>query len=129
MNRIKDSRIAWLYIPNTKPTKDLSKHDQEMIKLGWDAHSQLFLQPDYLKLSHEANMRYGIKKSEPQPLPDKALKKEINRILAITCLTGDEPDIDDQILTLLQQRVEEAREQMRAQVPNLIDEAKEQERA
>lgn len=27
----------WLYDPNSKPAKELSKHDQNMIQLGWDA--------------------------------------------------------------------------------------------
>ena len=37
------------------------------------------------------------------------VRAEVNRILSITCLTGDEPDTDDQILALLQAQVEEAK--------------------
>ncbi len=29
--------IEWLSNPNAKPAKELSKHDQDMIQLGWDA--------------------------------------------------------------------------------------------
>ena len=39
-----NNRIEWLYNPNVKPAKELSKHDQQMIKLGWDARCQLFTQ-------------------------------------------------------------------------------------
>ena len=35
------NELRWLYIPGVEPTKELSKHDQKMIKLGWDAHAQL----------------------------------------------------------------------------------------
>ncbi len=31
-------QMEWLYNPNIKPAKELSKHDQQMIQLGWDAH-------------------------------------------------------------------------------------------
>ncbi len=33
--------LDWLQNPNSKPAKELSKHDQRMIQLGWDA-SQSF---------------------------------------------------------------------------------------
>lgn len=31
----------FLFNPNAKPAKELSKHDQRMIRLGWDAHDKL----------------------------------------------------------------------------------------
>ncbi len=35
-------KLRWLYVPNAKPAKELSKHDQRMIRLGWDAHKSFF---------------------------------------------------------------------------------------
>ena len=41
------SLTEFLYVPNAKPAKELSKHDQKMIQLGWDAHRTLRLdRPD-----------------------------------------------------------------------------------
>ena len=40
-------KLAWLYNPDSKPSEELSKHDQEMIQLGWDAHRTLEPQPDH----------------------------------------------------------------------------------
>ena len=62
----------------------------------------------------------------PQPLTDEALRVEIGRLLDITCLTAEEPDIEDQILTLLQQRVEQERERvfkelLKHQTPTIKD--------
>lgn len=36
-------QLEWLYNPRAKPAKELSKHDQQMIQLGWDAHKTLRL--------------------------------------------------------------------------------------
>lgn len=36
-------QLQWLYVPNAKPAKELSKHDQRIIRLGWDAHRTLKL--------------------------------------------------------------------------------------
>ena len=35
-------KLRWLYVPNAKPAKELSKHDQRMIRLGWDARKSFF---------------------------------------------------------------------------------------
>ena len=44
------SNLGWLYDPTVKPAKELSKHDQRMIKLGWDAaHTQKEERPDMTK--------------------------------------------------------------------------------
>ncbi len=86
----------------------------------------------------------------PQPITDEALREKIILLLSPGMLrSGDalngkgellEEDtylfltkeykgvLSDKLATLLQQREEEAREQMRVQAPNLIEEAKEQER-
>ena len=30
-------KLLWLYDPNARPAKDMSKHDQQLIQLGWEA--------------------------------------------------------------------------------------------
>ncbi len=32
----------YLYVSNARPAKELSKHDQKMIGLGWNAAKELF---------------------------------------------------------------------------------------
>ena len=41
-----DKRTEWLYNPNAKPAREISKHDQQMIQLGWDARRTFEPQPD-----------------------------------------------------------------------------------
>ncbi len=49
-----NEQVEWLYIPNAKPSKELSKHDQRMIQLGWDAHKTFRLdRPDREKIADQ----------------------------------------------------------------------------
>ncbi len=69
LDRPSGGNLSWLYNPNAKPAKDLSEHDQRMIKLGWDAKKTFSEQkklesPDREKITNIiaywiANERHG----------------------------------------------------------------------
>ena len=136
-------RLKWLYNPSSKPAKELSEHDQKMIRLGWDAKKTFSEQkklesPDREKITNIiaywiANERHGFGDVEESDWNNLSLcekqsiwqnaKDIVDQIIALIPDIEEKQEWYDKLLaefkTLKRERasgIEDAREQERERV-------------
>ncbi len=101
------NQMEWLYNPHAKPAKELSEHDQRMIRLGWDACKALRLdRPDREKIELDLNAMFFMKHRERLKIPWLYANK-------VDGLAGDCFDVFEIYLPVLIPDIEEAKKRER----------------